>query len=213
MYDEKHRFFELHKDRAWRDRPVQRGYTEPLLCIECEQLFAGFERYAAGVMNGRSSASFVQSPGYVRVSGLDYERFKLFLLSVLWRASVATHEFFKLVSLGPRERILKTMLLEGRPGRCEEYGCMVVFSSLEGEDISDTMFNPEPYRWAGRRMIKFFFAGASWCFYCDSQSPPRHLRRLFLQEDGTLRGLSMDLQDARDVSGAARAFAKELGLV
>lgn len=213
MYDERHRFFVLDRDKAWRAKRLQKGLAERMLCHGCEQLLSGFERYAAEVMSGSSCAKLRQSHDHVWISGLDYCQFKLFLLSILWRASVTNHEFFKLVSLGPHEGKLKSMIIEKRPGPPEEYGCIVIFSRLKGEDITDTMFNPEPFRWAGRRFYKFFFAGAGWCFYCDSQPPTAHLRRLFLQEDGTFLGLKMDLQDAQDFSGAARAIARRRGLI
>lgn len=213
MYDEKHRFFVLDAVKRWRAKPLQKGLMERILCHGCEQLLSEFEKYAAEVMSGNSSAKLQQYHDRVCISGLDYARFKLFLLSVLWRASVTNHEFFKLVSLGPHEDKVRSMIIERRPGRPEEYGCIVIFSALKGEDITDTMFNPEPFRWAGRRFNKFFFAGAGWCFYCDSQPPTAHLRRLFLQEDGTLHGLKMDLQDAQDFAGAAMAVAKRKGLI
>lgn len=213
MYDEHHRFFSLDVDKAWGATPLQKGLTERMLCPGCEQFLSGYEKYAADVMTGKSSATLRQSHDHVWISGLDYARFKLFLLSVLWRASVADHRFFKLVALGTHEDKIKSMIIEERPGSSEEYGCIVIFSRLDGEDIADTMFNPEPFRWAGRRFHKFFFGGAGWCFYCDSQPATTHLRRLFLQEDGTLLGLKMDLRDAQHFKRAARAVAKKQGLI
>lgn len=213
MYDEKHRFFALDKREAWRAKPVQKGLSERMLCDRCERFFSKFEKYAAEVMSGRSSATLRQSRDRIWVSGLDYGRFKLFLLSILWRASVSNLEFFKLVSLGPHEDKIKSMLIEERPRRSEEYGCAVIFYRLRGEEMTDTMFNPEPFRWSGRRFTKFYFGGACWCFCCDNQPPTAHLRRLYLQEDGTFMGLKMDLQDAWDFADAAKAIVKRRFLV
>lgn len=213
MYDEKHRFFELHKRRALGAKRFQKGLRERILCDDCEHLLSRWEKYAAHVMSGKSSVTLRPSHERVWISGIDYTQFKLFLLSILWRASVTSQEFFKLVSLGYHENIIKNMLLEERPGRPEEYGCILIFNRLQGEDITDTMFNPEPLRWMGRRFSKLYFAGACWCFYCDSQFPTKHLRRLFLQEDGTLMALKMDMQDAQDLAGTARAIARKRGFI
>jgi len=53
-------------------------------------------------MSGRRGHCFRQQDNKIIIEGIDYAPFKLFLMSVLWRASVSTLEFFKLVSLGPR---------------------------------------------------------------------------------------------------------------
>ena len=213
MYDGKHRFFLMRPNDERSVKPLQKGLAERMLCHGCEQMLSRFERYASDVMTGNSYITISQTHDQVRISGLDYALFKLFLLSILWRASVSSLEFFKLVSLGPHEEKIRNMIIEERPGRPEEYGCIVTFSGLNGEDISDTMFNPEPFRWAGRRFCKFFFAGANWCFYCDSQPPTPHLRRLFLQSDGTYQGLKLDLEDAKYLASSAKAFARQHGYV
>jgi hypothetical protein len=128
----------------------------------------------------------------------------------LWRASVSSLEFFRLVALRPHEERLRNMLLLDEPGAPHAFGCAVVFASERGEDISDTFFNPEPFRWCGRRMVKFFFAGSAWLFHCDSRPAPPYLQRLFLQQDGSLTGLTGDLAEARAYGAEAKRLARRL---
>jgi hypothetical protein len=196
LYDDKHRYSMV---RAGTEpaRYAQRGLTEPLLCATCEQRFGRYEKYADGVMTGQLGHRFRLVGSRITISEIDYTTFKLFQLSILWRASVSSLEFFKLVSLGPHEERIRCMLLGDEPGEPNSYGCLVVFASERGEDISDTFFNPEPLRWSGQRMVKFFFAGSAWLFHCDSRVPPAHLCGLFLQRDGTLTGLTADIAEAR----------------
>lgn len=210
LYDDHHRFYVMDARTGWSSRRAQKGLTDRLLCDACEQFLSPYEKYAAEVMTGRSSAKVRQFGTRVHVSGLDYPRFKLFLLSVLWRSSATQQEFFKFVSLGPHEERIRQMILERRPGRSEEYGCAVVFASLSQESLADTIFNPEAFRWAGRRFYKLFFAGAAWCFYCDSRRPPDHCRRLFLREDGTLLGARMDIEQAKAAEHTAKRLAKRI---
>jgi len=193
---------------------MKSGIKEKMLCEPCEQHLSKFEHYAAAVLNGNLPIRAASSNGRdILISGIDYRLFKLFLLSILWRASVSKQEFFKLVRLGPHEETIRRMIIEERPGAASDYGCSVVFSSLDGEDLADTMFNPEPMRWEGRRFFKFFFASAMWIFYCDRRPAPLYLRRKFLQEDGTLRGPKLDLREARDNLKSARGFAKRMGYI
>jgi hypothetical protein len=49
----------------------------------------------------------------VHISGLNYEQFKLFQLSVLWRAGVSSHQFFDKVKLGQHAEELRLLSLPG----------------------------------------------------------------------------------------------------
>jgi hypothetical protein len=209
LYDEKHRFTVVSKQG---DRWSQQGLTERLLCRGCEQRFARHEAYASGVITGRLGHKFRTVGSRVLLNGIAYESFKLFQLSVLWRASISSLEFFHLVSLGPHEERLRRMLLANDAGAPETFGCAVVFATDRGHTITDTFFNPEPLRWAGRRMIKFFFAGSAWLFYCDSQRPTKYLQGLFLQRDGTLAGVTGDLVDGVLYGRAAASLARHLNI-
>ncbi|TJW03901.1 MAG: hypothetical protein E5X42_30315 [Mesorhizobium sp.] len=194
-------------------RYEQRGLAEPLLCETCEQRFGRYEKYAAEVMTGRSGHRFRLTGTRITISGIDYATFKLFQLSILWRASVSSLEFFKLVSIGPHEERIRRMLLGNDPGEPDTYGCMVVFARERGEDISDTFFNPEPLRWSGHRIVKFFFAGSAWLFHCDGRVPPSYLRGLFLQRDGTLTGLTGDIAAAHQYGPAFKRILQRANLL
>ena len=170
-----------------------------------------YEKYAAEVMYGRLGHRAQVRGSYIVIDGIDYTRFKLFQLSILWRASVSTLEFFKMVSLGPREDTLRTMILSDDPGSPDTFGCAVTFIHDRGQDMSDTFFNPEPMRWAGRRMHKLYFAGAVWLYHCDQRPPASHLQKLFLQRNGTLMGLFADLTEAKLHGPTAKALARRAG--
>jgi hypothetical protein len=209
LYDEKHRFFVLTAGDDGQ-RYMQRGLTEKLLCDRREQQLGRYEKYAAAVMSGRLQHRYRRVGSRITISNIDYARFKLFQLSILWRASISSLEFFRLVALGPHEDRLRNMLLLEEPGLPHTFGCVVVFASERGEDISDTFFNPEPLRWCGRRMVKFFFAGSAWLFHCDPRPAPAYLQQLFLQQDGSLTGLTGDLAEASAYGAEVRRLARRL---
>ena len=210
LYDEKHRFSIVTKGTE-RTRYAQLGLSEKLLCRNCEQRFGGNEKYAAGVISGKFGHRAEVCGNYMIINNIDYTRFKLFQLSILWRASVSTIEFFKLVSLGPREEKLRRMLLSDDPGDPDTFGCSVTFMHDRGEDMYDTFFNPEPMRWAGRRMHKLYFAGAAWVYHCDQRPPVPHLQKLFLQRNGRLICLFGEWTEARLLGPRAKALAKREG--
>ena len=209
LYDDKHRFTVLSASAP--DRYAQRGLTERLLCNYCETQFSGYEKYAADVMTGRLGHRYQKRGEQIEIQGVEYRRFKLFQLSVLWRASVSRLEFFKLVSLGPLGLSLREMLLAEDLGPPEKFGCAVIFATERGEQVNDTFFNPEPLRFSGHKLIKFFFAGSWWLFHCDGRRAPAYLRGLFLQENGTYVGVCGDLHEARRYGRTARKLARQLG--
>ena len=106
LYDDKHRFSILEKGIIG-SRYGQRGLSEKLLCRACEQRFSAHEKYAADVMRGRLGHRAQVIGNEILIHDVDYAPFKLFQLSILWRASVSTLDFFRLVSLGPREELLR----------------------------------------------------------------------------------------------------------
>ena len=102
LYDEKHRYNVLGLAPERRDRLEQQGVRERMLCRSCEQNFAKLERYASLVFKGGAPGMGGERHGsIVNVSGIDYGQFKLFLLSMLWRAGAAKSRYFHRVTLGP----------------------------------------------------------------------------------------------------------------
>jgi hypothetical protein len=116
LYDDKHRFHVLEAGEKYTDFK-QRGYYEPLLCQSCETKLSVWESYARGALTGGRLFQYRREGNITWVEGIDYTRFKLFQLSILWRAGVAKDEFFRKVSLGPHAETLRGMLLAEDPRR------------------------------------------------------------------------------------------------
>ncbi len=117
-YDKSGRTMELEFDG--QNRFVQQGYREYLLCEECEARFQRWEDYFARAWR-RRLPKIVRPNEVVLVTGLDYAKLKLCILSFLWRASVSTLPEFEPVRLGPHEERLRSILLEERVPRRDQY--------------------------------------------------------------------------------------------
>jgi hypothetical protein len=91
-----------------RPQRSRRGvYDETILCHECEVKFGKWDTYGAKLLLSKENefrpiVYFSEIIGY-SFEPYDYEKLKRFILSVLWRASVSTHDFYRLIKLGPRE--------------------------------------------------------------------------------------------------------------
>jgi hypothetical protein len=92
-------------------------YDETIVTEEGERIFTSWDDYAAELLLAKKSdfkKRFNKGECIAfEIENYDYEKLKLFFLSVLWRASVSSHEFFKKVKLGGHENIIRDALLKG----------------------------------------------------------------------------------------------------
>ena len=87
---------------------LRKGLRQALLCDDCERLLSKYESYFSSVWYGPQGlpSEIPSGVGLVTKSGLDYTLFKLFHLSILWRASAAKLKDFHGVALGRHEEAL-----------------------------------------------------------------------------------------------------------
>ena len=102
--------------KGWR--PLQSGLKQHLFCEECEQHFneyceKPFKRSWVDT-NPLPPCWPDQEPVCIQV---DYASFKLFHLSVLFRASVTTLPTFSAVALGRHQESIRQMLIKHAAGR------------------------------------------------------------------------------------------------
>lgn len=87
---------------------------EKLLCTECEQfLSVKYESYGTKIF--RTSKNVIKQDDRITINGFDYKRFYLYFISILWRASLASHDSFKNIDLGDEfEDLLKFCIINNR---------------------------------------------------------------------------------------------------
>ncbi|EON88690.1 hypothetical protein [Plesiomonas shigelloides] len=85
---------------------------ELLLCHECEQFLSKeFESYGIDLLRNKKNVSKVS--GGVIFNNFNYSKFYLFLISILWRASISSIETFKQVDLCPEyNELIRSCLLK-----------------------------------------------------------------------------------------------------
>ena len=189
------KFFGLQVDSAESILTYQKGLREYLLCEDCETHLNNYETYAAGVFNG-DNAGIPKIMGNVfTFSGLDYSKFKLFLLSILWRFSVTNLPAFAGMDLGPHQDKLRKMIKSNNPGYPWEYGCMVVAVAKDGKILSDIMYGPISSKVDGHLFWIVVVAGYVLHFYVNSHPPPDTLKSLILSDKGNFVILKKDITE------------------
>ena len=86
--DKKHQFIQM--SGSSNVRKVQKGFKEKLLCRECEDRLNKWETYAAKVLFGGVEIGFEQMQDRILLHNVDYKKFKVFELSLIWRAGVSS---------------------------------------------------------------------------------------------------------------------------
>jgi len=195
IYDEPHRFIAMTDNPDENNYYLQSGIKEKLLCKKCEDLIGKNEKYVKeNFMSLLKNIDPVNNKGILFKQKFDYRAFKLFQLSILWRASVSSHIMFCSVKLGKDEEIIRKMVLEENPGRYYDYGCIMGIIRM-GDRIGDSvMFSPFKNIDYGYPVYIFSFGGLYWMFNASEQSKENKFRSAYLQEDGSLLLSIMDFE-------------------
>jgi len=184
LYDEKHRLHVFSKSSVRDPAMLQKGIREQLLCIECEGKLSEHERYMSQILSGDLEVKVSRTEKLVILEGLNYKQFRLFGLSVLWRASVSSHHMFEKVKLGPHEELLRRMILSGDAGKPERYPFVLVIIIHENQVQGDLIVEPIKTRSNGHYAYIFVFGGLAWVFLVSKHKPPSVIANVAISEEG-----------------------------
>jgi len=164
----------------------RKGIYERLLCADCDQRRLGrLDDYAAKVFKGGIEIEVADQPDSLIVSNLNYEKFKLWQMSLLWRCGVSRRPEFEGTRLGPHAERLRRSLLEEQAGQPHEYGCTVVLPSSH-QVIGKSIYPPEPITIDGHQCYRTSFGALWWIFVVSSHSAAFPFQEGFLREPGVL---------------------------
>lgn len=188
LYTDKHKIYKLSPSRYISgDKRVQMPssgeYEGGLLCKKCDNVIMGqYEDYARRALYGGQlpssesprAAMFTTPAGiqYTLVKNLSYKKFKLFLLSILWRASISRRDLFKSVDLGPHEEIIRQMIWTGNPGSTEDYPILVLTYLTDTSAPEDLIAEPERLKDDQGTRYVFIIAGFIYVFHISKRNVP-----------------------------------------
>ena len=202
LYDEKHRAHVLTTEERRRAPYIQKGHREKLLCHACEGRIAVYEKYAAekifqSILAKRPDT---REDDLWRVEGVDYHLFKLFHLSILWRASISKSKMFSKVNLGPHEEQIRSLLLCEDPGASIRYPCMAVALCSDTRLIRDYIDGPERLYVFGHNLYRFSFGGFFWLYFISAHNLPAFVKNAILSEDGRMHIRSKEIHSIEYLS-------------
>jgi len=165
------------------------GPYEKLLCSECDGAIGRYDDYAKTIFLDSTPKNCPGANNAFLFEGIEYLNFKLFIVSLLWRASISSLDIFSRISLGPYEKILQTMLKEQNPGSPEDFP--IVVSKHDpgklGDVANKNIQDPIKTRIDNINFYLFFLPRGYQVFIkVDSQKLPDSFSGLCLKNDGKL---------------------------
>lgn len=203
LYDKHHKFFVFSSvgspDKA--KRPSQGEYEKNILCSECDNRLGQYEHYASLIFKGGESINIKSEKGdgivIHHISGIDYKKFKLFLLSLLWKTSISSREAYQYLTLSPEEEErIKKMVLSKDPGSDEEYPVSIFALHSANADILQQLILA-PYSNKGLHI--FYVAGYLFVFADRHEIIPNNT--FCLSSNGKISIPSFGSEEAYDILG------------
>lgn len=170
-YDDAHKFMSLSSHPLQKTRPFQKGLREYLLCKECEGQLARYESSAANILR---IAGDYRTPDarVIEIPSFDYQNFKLFGMSLIWRCHISELHMFRAVKLGLHAERIRRMLAAEDAGDPLHYPFMLL--KIESTEPTDgIIIAPGLSRFQGHNAYIFMAYGFEWIFIVS-----RHSRNL-----------------------------------
>jgi hypothetical protein len=210
LFDEKHR---MHAIKSEVGSIKQTGirqtgeFDKHILCHSCDNENLGkLDRYASLTLYKGYPKIHELRVGpdgikYTYCAEINYVQFKLFLLSVVWRASISNMPLFGEVQLGPHQELIRQKLFNNDPGEALEYPCLIMtYLHLKGYP-GDIVAQPSQSRLNGGYVYKFLIGGMIYIFYISKHIIPPELKEFPINSNGEVKIIHLSPHMAKRVLG------------
>jgi len=191
-----------------RNKYEQKGIRENLLRGDCDRTIIGkWETYCSPIIKSIQDLNIIQNGDQYIIHNVQYSNFKLFQLSLLWRASIASVRMFENINIGKHEEIIRKMLLSENPSTPNNYGCMM-FVLDDTEHLQKIIWSPVEDNIDGFTCYWFLTGRIFWYFFLP-QAYPKDTENFFLTPEGTLRLVKAPWSEATLIKRIADIVAEK----
>lgn len=192
LYNNKHQLLGIHGRGKHGSQFLQKGIREYLFCEKCERHFNEYceKPFKKQWIDASPLPDPWDATGIYWIK-VDYASFKLFHLSVLFRAGVSSLPTFQEVSLGPHEEKFRKLLLMCDPGEWWQYP--IFGYAVKHHKTNELIYvvskaeltrpNSGPFK--GLRYYGMMYGGVMWRCCVGSHRNPE-FEKLALQPDGSM---------------------------
>lgn len=188
-----HQYSIDHPGRRKR-RPIGL-YDKSILCSDCDNLLSTADQYGAQTLLQREH-EIVARTEHGRTDyclpGVDSERFRRFLVAVLWRASVTELPMFAQVKLRRAETLAKSIAFGKIAPRDKDFPFFI--AKFHPGPACGVMANPSRYVVGRTIYVRLFLPGYAVYVKTCSRPLPEQLRRVQYTGVGKLYMLGKDFR-------------------
>lgn len=179
---------------------AQDSWQEHLLCESCEGQFSKLEARWIGNLR-KADASFAAGIPVVNLPDFDFDSFKTFLLSILWRAAISTHERLSDIMLTAHDREeLRSALHRGSTAVLDDWSIEIhkIVDKQKILELEYFMLAPMNRSERGQLAYRFIFGG----YLIDFKFRPKAVGRGVLRDAPGLPLQSIAMTDVPEVMHA-----------
>jgi hypothetical protein len=189
LFDENHQLisFKTNVDPKFAKRHSSGEWDKEMTCSDCDSLIGKYEDYASLVFQGGKSGVKLETERQLGMNiyhstGVNYSKFKLFLLSILWKASISKRDTFKNVTLADdQSEIIRQMILAGDPGPDSFYPATIFgLHSANAQHLQRIILSPH----SNKGLHVFYISGFLFCYAEDPGALPEN--PFYLRENGSI---------------------------
>ena len=202
IYDKNHKLIftdpqAFAKGTAIVKRPSSGAWESNILCRDCDgRIIQNYENYGKQVLFSKENVPKINlsCKNYVSIDGqeydiyydLDYKKFKLFLLTILWRASISSLPYFNEINLGFHDEIIRKMILNDDPKRDENYPIFMFSWLNDAKAKTNFISQPSIGHLNESKWYVFPINGIVYNFYLNVADLNKDLRDFILSESGEM---------------------------
>lgn len=183
-------------------------YDMDLVCSGCESLFGDWDAYGQSVILNIDERVELKNDGKIVadiVKNYDYDKLKLFFISLLWRASASQEKYYSQVELGLFENICKEMLLANNPGTDDEFSVVI---ARYPNPAGSVIIEPQRAKWNGINWYLFYLSGHIAYIKVDKRNALEPMAGLMLKRDKFLFIAHKDIYKSPEAELIAKAMKK-----
>ncbi|MDC6363274.1 MULTISPECIES: hypothetical protein [Flavobacteriaceae] len=200
MFDEHHKLIafdpkELLKKNPRISRPSSGTYEGGLLCEKCDNAIIGkYETYASKLYNEKLNnadkirchySKSIDNIKVLELSNINYSSFKLFLLSLLWRANISSRDEYRDVNLGPYGEKIRYAILNEDSGN--DLDTIITITKLDpAANFSTFIGQPRRHKIGQSTSYSIIINGYIIVYHLKENDISEKAKHHRLKEDGTL---------------------------
>lgn len=181
-------------------------YDQNILSDKAEKLTEKWDNYAKKFFTEKypiqKITDGIRTESFYKIKSLDYEKLKLFCISVLWKASITKRSEYKLISLGKKyEECARKMILKNNTGDEEDFSIiMSKFTSYKEVKGAEKSFL-SPYKTRIENVTFNVIRIIDWTIYIktSNQSMPCYLQPFVLSLGRPFVVFSRDFSESNDL--------------